>query len=104
MTIDENAGDDIFLPDEEKSPKAIEGKIPHSEMAEFIMRKKSFLTLLDTKQVLWYDEESGVYRYHGEKMIEKLSQVWLTRLGLESLATTHYMEQVIGFIQMAIGV
>ncbi len=99
MTIDENARDDIFLPDEEKSPKAIEGKIPHSEMAEFIMRKKSFLTLLDTRQVLWYDEESGVYRYHGEKMIEKLSQVWLAKLGLESLATTHYMEQVIGFIQ-----
>ena len=82
-----------------KGPKAHKGEVYHSDMAEAILAVRSFLTLKDTKQVLWYDYPSGIYRFNGEAMIEQFAQMWLGKLGLEAKATTNYMNQVIGYIQ-----
>jgi len=68
-------------------------------MAEAILAVRSFLTLSDTKQVLWYDYPAGVYRFNGETIIEQFAQMWLGKLGLESAATNHYMAQVVGYIK-----
>ena len=84
----------------DKGPLADEkNKVSHSDMAEAILAVHSFLTLSDTKQVLWYDPAAGVYRFKGEAIIEQLAQIWLGRIGLESEATNHFMAQVIGYIQ-----
>jgi putative DNA primase/helicase len=84
---------------QDKGPKAHEGKVRHSDMAEAILAVRSFLTLNDTKQVLWYDYPAGIYRFNGETVIEQFAQMWLGQLGLESTATNHYMAQVVGYIQ-----
>lgn len=83
----------------DKGPKAHNGKVPHSAMAEAILGVRSFLTLSDTKQVLWYDHAAGVYRFNGETIIEQFAQMWLAKLGKKSEATNHYMAQVVGYIQ-----
>ena len=83
----------------DKGPKAHNGKVRHSNMAEAILAVRSFLTLSDTKQVLWYDHAAGVYRFNGETVIEQFAQMWLGKLGLKSEATNHYMAQVVGYIQ-----
>jgi putative DNA primase/helicase len=82
-----------------KGPSVHDGKVYHSDMAEAILNIRDFLTLSDTKQVLMYDGGSGIYRFNGEAMIEALAQNWLAKLGLESTATTHFMGEVIGYIQ-----
>ena len=82
-----------------RGPKAHDGEIFFSDMAESILSLRSFLTISDTKQVLCYDEPSGVYKFGGEIIIEQLAQIWLGRAGLEAKATIHYMEQVIDFIR-----
>ena len=83
----------------DKGPSAHKGEVAHSDMAEAILRVRSFLTLSDTKQVLFYDFPAGIYRFGGETIIEQFAQVWLGRLGLEAKATTNYMNQVVGYIQ-----
>jgi len=83
----------------DKGPKAHNGKVRHSDMAEAILAVRSFLTLSDTKQVLWYDYAAGVYRFNGETVIEQFAQMWLGKLKLESQATNHYMAQVVGYIK-----
>jgi len=83
----------------DKGPKAHKGEVYHSDMAEAILGVRTFLTLTDTKQVLWYDAASGIYRYSGETVIEQFAQTWLGKLGLEERATTYYMNQVVGYIQ-----
>jgi len=83
----------------DKGPKAHNGKVRHSDMAEAILAVRSFLTLSDTKQVLWYDYPAGVYRFNGETVIEQFAQMWLGKLKLESQATNHYMAQVVGYIK-----
>lgn len=83
----------------DKGPKAHNGKVRHSDMAEAILAVRSFLTLNDTKQILWYDYPAGVYRFNGETVIEQFAQMWLGKLGLESTATNHYMAQVVGYIR-----
>jgi len=83
----------------DKGPKAHNGKVRHSDMAEAILAVRSFLTLRDTKQVLWYDYPAGVYRFNGETIIEQFAQMWLGELGLQSAATNHYMAQVVGYIK-----
>ena len=50
----------------DKGPSAHKGEVYHSDMAEAILGVRSFLTLNDTKQVLWYDYPSGIYRFGGE--------------------------------------
>ena len=82
-----------------RGPKVHKGEIYHSDMAESIMAERSFLTLSDTKQVLCYDESTGIYRFDGEIIIQQLAQIWLGMAGLEAKATTHFMEQVIDFIR-----
>ena len=83
----------------DKGPKAHNGKVRHSNMAKAILAVRSFLTLSDTKQVLWYDYPAGVYRFNGETVIEQFAQMWLGKLKLESQATNHYMAQVVGYIK-----
>ena len=83
----------------DKGPKVHNGKVRHSDMAEAILAVRSFLTLSDTKQVLWYAYPAGVYRYNGETIIEQFAQMWLEKLGLQSAATNHYMAQVVGYIR-----
>ena len=83
----------------DKGPKAHNGKVWHSNMAEAILAVRSFLTLSDTKQVLWYDYPAGVYRFNGETVIEQFAQMWLGKLGMKSQATNHYMAQVVGYIK-----
>jgi putative DNA primase/helicase len=68
-------------------------------MAEAILRVRSFLTLSDTKQVLWYDHPAGIYKFNGETIIEQLAQYWLGKLGLEAKATTNYINQVVDYIR-----
>ena len=80
-------------------PKAHKGEVFHSDMAIAIMDGRSFLTLTDTKQVLWYDPSAGIYKFGGETIIEQIAQYWLSKLGLDAKATSHYMEQVIDFIR-----
>ena len=85
----------------DKGLKAQKGKVPHSNMAEAILSVYSFLTLRDTKQVLWYDNKAGVYRFNGETVIQQFAQMKLIELELEFTATNHYMAQVVGYIQRA---
>lgn len=80
-------------------PKVHKGEIFHGDMAEAILNVRSFLTISDTRQVLWYDAPTGIYKFGGETIIEQLAQYWLGKLGMEAKTTTHYMAQVIGFIQ-----
>ena len=54
----------------DKGPSAHKGEVAHSEMEEAILRIRSFVTLNDTRQVLWYDYPSGIYRFGGETIIE----------------------------------
>jgi len=82
-----------------KGPSVHKGEVYHSDMAQAMLRVRSFLTLNDTKQVLWYDHPSGIYQFGGETVIEEFAQMWLSKLGLEAKATTNYMNQVIGYIQ-----
>jgi len=84
---------------DDKAPKAQKGKLLHSNMAEAILGVHSFLTLSDTKQVLWYDYPAGVYRFYGKTVIEKLAQKWMQKIGKKSEATNHFMAQVVGYIQ-----
>jgi putative DNA primase/helicase len=84
---------------QDKGPSVHDGKVYHSDMAEAILRVREFLTLSDTQQLLMYDSGSGIYRFNGEAMIEAFAQSWLAKLGLESQATTHFMSEVIGYIQ-----
>lgn len=80
-------------------PQSKNKKVAHSEMADSILAIRSFITLTDTKQVLWYDPATGIYRYNGETQIEQFTQYWLGKLGLESEATNYFIAQVIGYIQ-----
>lgn len=82
-----------------QGPKVYKGKVYHSDMAEAILRVRSFLTLRDTEQVLWYDYPSGIYRFGGESTIKEMTQYWLGKLGLPSEATSNYVNQVVGYIQ-----
>lgn len=82
-----------------KGPQVHKGEVYHSDMAEAILGVRSFLTLRDTKQVLWYDHSAGIYRFNGETAIEEFTQHWLDGLGLSSKATRNFMNQVIGYIQ-----
>jgi putative DNA primase/helicase len=83
----------------DKGPSVHKGEVYHSDMAEAILNVRSFLTLDDTKQILWYDYNSGIYRFNGETIIEQLAQIWLGKLGLEAKATTSYINQVVDYIR-----
>jgi len=83
----------------DKVPSVHKGEVYHSDMAEAILRVRSFLTLSDTKQVLWYDNSAGIYKFNGEAIIEQFAQIWLGRLGLEAKATTHYIQEVTDYIR-----
>lgn len=41
------------------------------EGTEFLIKKYRFLTLEESKDILYYDEKSGMYSYHGDIIIEK---------------------------------
>ncbi len=79
--------------------KVYEGEVFHSDMAEAILAGRSFLTLRDTKQVLWYDPKAGIYKFGGDTIIEQVTQVELGELGLSAKATRNYMNQVVGYIE-----
>jgi len=80
-------------------PTVHKGEVFHSDMAQSILAVRSFLTLNDTKQVLWYDHPSGIYRFNGEAMIEQFTQFWLGKLGLEAKSTSYYVGQVVDYIR-----
>lgn len=82
-----------------KGPKVYKGKVYHNEMAEAILGVRSFLTLRDTEQVLWYDHSSGIYKFNGESVIKELAQQWLKNLGLPGESNSYFINQVIGYIQ-----
>jgi len=92
---DDSQSEDSFEPRPKKK------KIPHSAMAEYILSGRSLLTLTDTEEVLWYDPDVGIYRPQGEAQIKAFTQGWLYRNDLQEDATTHYMKEVIGYIQRA---
>lgn len=84
-----------------QGPKVAKGKVHFDEMANAILRIRSFLTLRDTEQVLVYDHSSGIYRFNGESVIKEETQKWLDRLGMSSEASSHFVNEVIGYIQRA---
>ena len=82
-------------------PAVHKGKVYHNDMAETILKGRSFLTLKDTGQVLLYHNHLGIYRFDGETVIKELSQTALRELGMASEATTYFVNQVVDYIRRA---
>lgn len=70
------------------------GKFIAKRLADKIMAQVKFITLTDTEEVWFYDEEQGVWRPNGEIVIKALCEKYL---GEE--ANTHRVNEVIGHIQ-----
>ncbi|MFC2002114.1 phage/plasmid primase, P4 family [Chloroflexota bacterium] len=48
-----------------------------------------------------YDYNSGIYRFNGESVIKEETQKWLDMLGMSSEASSHFVNEVIGYIKRA---
>lgn len=66
--------------------------VNHSAVASLLMSRHRFLTLEDTKEILYYDD--GVYRQGGECLIEKEAQ---SMLG--DRTTNHVVMEVLGHVR-----
>lgn len=73
--------------------------ITTDEMADILQKEFHFKTFKDTEEVLCYDYNCGLYRYHGESVIKQLVEEKLVSSGLAEQATRHYVSEVIGHIQ-----
>jgi len=75
--------------------------------ARAIMKYKVFKTIRENEDLLWYDEEKGVYRENGEVVVKELcEQLWTNRKILEHFKpaklkklTTHFVNEVINTIK-----
>ena len=82
-------------------PKINKGEIPADEVATYLNRVGSYVTIRESKEgdVLWYNDGTGIYEAYGDKHIAEFTEAYLERLGMASNATTNYVNQVIGHIQ-----
>jgi len=72
-----------------------------------IMKFKKFRTIIENEELLWYDDEKGVYRENGEKVVKKLCElIWTRDVVLRYLKpirlrklTTHFVNEVINAIK-----
>ena len=92
LALCRKAGHEIKSVQNEKAPKAMklqDNKLSHTEYAAIIMEKRHFLTMRDSKEVLYY--ENGIYKLGGETIIEKESERLVekctTRMRIEILHT-----------------
>ena len=92
LALCRKAGHEIKSVQNEKAPKAMklqDNKLSHTEYAATIMEKRHFLTMRDSKEVLYY--ENGIYKLGGETIIEeeseRLVEKCTTRMRIEILHT-----------------
>lgn len=71
----------------------------HHLLAVYVQSFHTFQTLGDTKEVLIYNESSGVYEYNGESLIANECEKILEQLGYKHRCTNHLIEEVIGHIR-----
>jgi len=75
--------------------------------ARTIMKYKEFKTIIENEELLWYDDQKGVYRENGERIVKKLCELlWTKGLVLKYLKpiklkklTTHFVNEVINTIK-----
>lgn len=73
--------------------------IGHAEMAQLVMSKYTFKTLIDTEEILVYDPKKGCYTYFGEAVIKQTVHRILLKHDLASKSKRSFINEVIAFIQ-----
>jgi len=71
----------------------------HAGMAQLIMSKYTFITLVDTEEILVYDSKKGYYTYFGEAVIKRTVHNVLLEHDLASKSKRSFINEVIAFIQ-----
>ena len=70
----------------------------HHLLAEYVMSLHIFRTLNDTKEVLIYNEDGGVYEFGGESVIASDCEKLLEQLDYKERCTNHLVEETIGHV------
>ena len=85
------------LNDDSEGPK--EKSFSHDKMAELIMSKYSFVTYADTGEILYYDNDTSIYKSNGKEIIQTRVEIEMSRKELSEQCTMHYVAEVSGHVQ-----
>ncbi|MFC1912364.1 phage/plasmid primase, P4 family [Chloroflexota bacterium] len=87
------------IENEQSQLKVTNQNITHGEMAKYIMRRHTFITLSDTEEILVYNPKRGVYQDKGDIVIKQTVEETLDEYECSRQASTSYTNEVLGHIK-----